>query len=358
MGVYHFFPSRSVHHFENKLLLFQRVPTKFRKTFFYLFGGNKSNCLIRLDEKYKSVGVLSNKLEYSITLIQLLTTPNTVIILHGYSLLFFIIVGILPFTKAKVKWVVWGAGINRHKGIKGGFTLSLRRYLYQKVNHISCTMKPDADKLRNDFLYKGDIRILTYNSQKRKIPLVSEEEAIGKKDCDVINILIGNSAHVHNQHIEILSLLSKFRNENLKIHLFLNYGGSDHYIKNVIKFGEEKFGNKLVTFQKLLPLQEYQLIIKNMNILIMSATKQTGLGAIYNVIDFGGVVFLNKNSDNKTWLDSFDIKTGEIEDIPKMNEIKELNFLSVSERIENSKKRINYFNTDRSDKMWSEFINL
>ena len=45
-----------------------------------------------------------------------------------------------------------------------------------------------------------------------------------KDEKQIINILIGNSATETNNHIEVLDLLSKFKNEDIKIYVPLSYG--------------------------------------------------------------------------------------------------------------------------------------
>ena len=115
---------------------------------------------------------------------------------------------------------------------------------------------------------------------------------------DSINIQIGNSADLSNNYFELLDMLEKFKDENIKIFAPLSYGDKEHAIK-VKEYGEEKFGKKFVAMLNFLDPQKYAEYLGRIDILIFNHKRQQGLGNIYATVYLGKKIFIR--SDISSW---------------------------------------------------------
>lgn len=124
---------------------------------------------------------------------------------------------------------------------------------------------------------------------------VAETFAKGTTKNHGANILVGNSAHQTNNHIDILKLLSKHNLEKRKVIVPLSYGDVD-YREKLITYGKNILGNSFVPLVDFIPLDEYNSIISSCNVVIMNHIRQQALGNIGTALYQGAHVFLNPAS--------------------------------------------------------------
>lgn len=92
-----------------------------------------------------------------------------------------------------------------------------------------------------------------------------------------------------------MHLLSKFKNENIRIFAPLSYGDLD-YAKIVIEEGKRIFGEKFTALKEFMNEDEYYQFLNSMDIAIFDMKRQQALGNIYASLYFGKKVFLRNNS--------------------------------------------------------------
>lgn len=110
-----------------------------------------------------------------------------------------------------------------------------------------------------------------------------------------INILVGNSASQTNMHKEALSILSKFRDENIKIYCPLSYG-DNNYGKSVISFGKSIFKNKFIPITHFMKKNNYVRFLNFMDIALFDCNRQQALGNIGILLGQGKKVYLRSDT--------------------------------------------------------------
>lgn len=114
-------------------------------------------------------------------------------------------------------------------------------------------------------------------------------------------IMVGNNAHSFNRHKEILDLLDKFNDENIRIVIPVNYGedtlaGPD-YVKKLDKYANMLFDKKVGLMTKFLQLNEYHAFLASVDVGIFNANRQNALGNIIKLLYMGKKVYLNKKDN-------------------------------------------------------------
>lgn len=163
------------------------------------------------------------------------------------------------------------------------------------------------------------------------------------------NILIGNSAHSTNNHLDILNKLKDFNLDKRKLIVPLSYGGNPRYIRSVNDYGCQYFGEKWNALNSMMNYQKYQDVITSCNIGIFLIERQQGMGNINMMLRRGCKIFLSETSIIYKYLKSIGVKvfsfenelTQESLDTPLTKEEKERNRNIIMESctIEAAEKR-------------------
>lgn len=132
------------------------------------------------------------------------------------------------------------------------------------------------------------------------------------------NILLGNSAAIYNNHLDIIDLVAPFVRSDIKIISPLSYQGTPRYINSVIEYGYNVWGKQFVPLKGYLPLNEYTTIMNSCDSIILGQKQQAAtcncLSALWN----GLKLFLLKDSMNYNFYKSIGLTVFSIEyDFPK-----------------------------------------
>ncbi|MCH4099757.1 MAG: TDP-N-acetylfucosamine:lipid II N-acetylfucosaminyltransferase [Prevotella sp.] len=111
------------------------------------------------------------------------------------------------------------------------------------------------------------------------------------------SILIGNSAALTNNHLDIFEFINNSYLTNIdKIIVPLSYSGSRRYVNKVKIEGEKKFGTKFLPLMSYLPLQEYINLISNCRTAIFFHERQQASDNVFMQMIYGARVFMSKSS--------------------------------------------------------------
>jgi len=127
------------------------------------------------------------------------------------------------------------------------------------------------------------------------------------------DIMIGNSATITNNHLDILQSLKQSNLENTKIIIPLNYGDLK-YGKLISDKAKSLFGNQVTIINDYLPYDEYLNLVKNCNKVFMGHIRQQAMGNVITLLYFGSKIFFFKESVTYTFLIKSNIKVYLIED--------------------------------------------
>lgn len=108
------------------------------------------------------------------------------------------------------------------------------------------------------------------------------------------DIVIGNSAAITNNHLDILPYLKRLNLNGRKVILPLSYGGSEAYIQKVsTEYINQLGADHVQVIKEFLPYADYMDIINRCGISIYYYRRQQGLGNIDQSLVNGNKVFMS-----------------------------------------------------------------
>lgn len=173
-----------------------------------------------------------------------------------------------------------------------------------------------------------------------------------EKEKNKYYIQIGNSADPSNNHIEIFDKLRAYKNENIEIICPLSYGNLQ-YRNEVIKKGNEIFGDKFNPIMDFLPLEEYLLQLSKIDIAIFNHKRQQAIGNITSLLGFGKKVYIR--DDITTWNFCAD---HELTVFNTNNQFKDLFEMDTSAQLKNIRNIKKYFSEEKLKEQWARIFEV
>jgi hypothetical protein len=115
--------------------------------------------------------------------------------------------------------------------------------------------------------------------------------------CNGFNILVGNSASLNCNHLDIITALSECRVKGEKIVVPLSYAGGDEYRAAVISEGKRVFGEKFKPLTQFMTIDEYAEILRSCGFAVMGFLRQQATKNIQLLLHQGTKVFFYRNTD-------------------------------------------------------------
>lgn len=127
------------------------------------------------------------------------------------------------------------------------------------------------------------------------------------------NILIGNSAHIANNHINAIKKIKEI--VDTTVYVPLSYSGTEDYKDEVIQLGTKYFGEKFKPLTKFLSFNEYNEVLKTISIAIMPHTRSQAFGNIIALLYSGVKVYMSNDSSLYKLLKQLGVELYSIENI-------------------------------------------
>lgn len=186
-----------------------------------------------------------------------------------------------PQAFKKMVWSIWGGDVYFYKykstDLKDTLMEFLRKITISKIPVISYWVKGDYDVVCN--IYKTSaIGIQAKYPSPIDLDKIEQLEYKNSNNKNEIIIIVGNSADPTNEHLEVFSMLEKYKNENIKIFSILSYGGTKNYIENVIQIGKNIFKEKFIPVVDYVNFEQYLNFLNESDICILNHKRQQGLG--------------------------------------------------------------------------------
>ncbi len=205
----------------------------------------------------------------------------------------------------KTYWFIWGGDLynepidNKEIYVKShvsGILTSFDKDVYEE--------KYGKPKSYFDVTYPHGIDISMIKSNKSK---------------DYIHIQINNSAD--ETTLEMLDILSKFKDEKIKISTILSYKtvGHQNIQMQIMKKGYEIFKEKFNPLIEFLPEEEYAEHLASVDIYISNQNRQQGNGNATLIHSLGGKVFLKHDTSVYKKYNSIGMKIFDTYEIPNLN---------------------------------------
>lgn len=114
-------------------------------------------------------------------------------------------------------------------------------------------------------------------------------------------ILNGNNAYTFNRHIEVLQDLLKFKDKPIRIIVPLSYGNDwvnsrKNYKQEIYKFLRENYNGKYDVLFQLMPIEQYNELLANIDVAIINSNRQNALGNILRLLYIGCKVYLAEDN--------------------------------------------------------------
>ncbi len=123
-------------------------------------------------------------------------------------------------------------------------------------------------------------------------------QIIGHNDqlVEGTDILLGNSASLSNNHLDLIDKLQQLNLEDRKVVCPLSYG-DEKYAEQVIEYSKKHLGKNFFPLKEFIEIESYNKILNSCSICIMNHYRQQAVGTVLTMIYKGAKVYLNeKNS--------------------------------------------------------------
>ena len=282
------------------------------------------------------------------------------IIFHNLSVTFYVMLMIylIPGIAKKASWLVWGGDLycyrNRSKRIMDIFVEHMRKVIISRLSYIATLTTGDYDLARKWYKTKAKNIRVNY-CDENEINILKDVQKMNLPESDTVNILLGNSATESNCHIDMLDVLSKFKNENICIYVPLSYGNME-YAKKVKEYGSKIFRDKIVYIEKFMDRRQYFSLLARMQVTIFNHDRQQALGNIFAILFLGKKVYLRQGTAmwseiTNSWKYHV-FSTEEIEN----ETLQGLCEYSSIERSENMQIAERFYNVKNKVSEWSDFF--
>jgi len=243
-------------------------------------------------------------------------------LIYSPLLLFFFL--LCPLRKKTISWFIWGTDLYSDMSIttiKMKLRFLIKRALLKKITNILTPVYGDYE-LACD-IYNKEFK---YFSTRYMDKSIFNERSHHSEDS--INILLGNSATKSNNHIDILKILAKYKNDNIEIICPLSYGDT-HYAQEVSTFGKKIFGNKFFPLESILERSEYNKMLSSIEIAIFNFDRQQGIGNINALLYLGAKVYIRKTTTMWNFFNQGEVH-GKVFSIDEISSIDFENFIFYS----------------------------
>ena len=167
---------------------------------------------------------------------------------------------------------------------------------------------------------------------------------------DYIKIQINNSCD--DSTLEMLDILFKFKDKNIKITTILSYGKLE-YKQRIINKGKELFGDRFEYIDKYLPSGEYASYLSENDILILNQNRQQGFGNVVASLYLGKKVYIKSDISLYEYFKNNGVKIYNTNDICSM-EFDE--FIANNSSVQNQNGVLKFFDEKYLAKLWGEFF--
>jgi hypothetical protein len=271
------------------------------------------------------------------------------IIIHGlFNNHLLYLLAMQPWLLKKCYWVIWGGDLYIHnapvKDWRWGKNEFFRRLVIKRMGHLVTYIKGDYDLATEWYGAKGQYHeCFMYPSNLYK------DYAVPDKQYSGFNILVGNSADLSNNHLEVFDKLEVFKDQDIKIYAPLSYG-NQAYAKKIIEEGKKKFGDKFKPLTDMMPFDQYLEFLGLIDVAIFNHKRQQAMGNTITLLGLGKTVYMR--SDRTTWelFEDIDVKVFDVENI-------KLDLLDEKIKKDNQEKIKKHFSIDNYKKQLQELFN-
>lgn len=231
------------------------------------------------------------------------------IILHG---IFFQNSTLIPllinkYSSNSISWIEHGGDLYNWKDNRNTISSKLINWLNKKVREkskvIGICHPMDEYYLRKEFDINCPVVYTQFRTIEDPFSFFEKNKPKTEKDKKLV-IQVGHNAFEIGKHIQVLDMLEKYKDENIRIVLPMSYGlsgikgkyGGVDYRNAVFRVAKCIFKNKAIPMYRKIDLNSYIRYLWNVDIVILNLTRQAGLGNIHPLLYMNKKIFMPSDS--------------------------------------------------------------
>jgi dTDP-N-acetylfucosamine:lipid II N-acetylfucosaminyltransferase len=148
-------------------------------------------------------------------------------------------------------------------------------------------------------------------------------DSIGDEYVNGTNFLVGNSASMTNNHLDVFDLLTPEKVGDRQVVVPLSYGFPKYYKKHVEEAGSQLFKSRFRPLDTFMPFEEYLQLLRSCGFALFGSIRQQALGNIYMTLALGVKVYLDKRNPVLQELRSKGFVIFDFDDFKKENSFSE-----------------------------------
>lgn len=250
-------------------------------------------------------------------------------------------------SRQKCFWVIWGGDLygaynNSESTPNSARDITIRRNFR---GYITAFDKQKACELL-------DIDTSKFYTAYVPCPITKEMiDKTHKEKRDYIQIQVNHSCN--ETTLEMLDILSKWKDKNIRIVTILSYGDMA-CVEEIKEKGKEIFGDKFFSLDNMVSGQEYTQFLAQNDILILNHDRQQGMGNAFAALNLGIKMFIKSDVSTYHFFHEIGIK---IFDTYKIKEMSFEDFVAYPEKQENLKIASQYYDEQYWAKLWKDILN-
>ena len=173
------------------------------------------------------------------------------------------------------------------------YNIFISRTVFKKIKSFSPVLKEEYDLIEKTKIIPHLPKFMPWNYGNLEDDYVKN---LFNDKISGTSILVGNNASYTNNHIEIFEILGQIQEiSSRKVFVPLSYG-YDCYRTEILKKGNEMFGQNFNPIINFMPFDDYINTIKKCGFVIMYHLRQQSVGVLITMLYLGARVFLMKTN--------------------------------------------------------------
>jgi dTDP-N-acetylfucosamine:lipid II N-acetylfucosaminyltransferase len=262
-----------------------------------------------------------------------------------------------PELLRKSTWIMWGGDVSpaddSKESIVAFFYELMRKSIIKRIPRIAGLLEEDYEIVKKIYNTKASFSQVFY-PYPINFSLLSELKTTDIQYSEK-TILLGNSATLSNNHLDMLAKLEPLKNEQIKILCPLSYGSTRKYAELIAEKGKEIFRDKFVPMLDFIEPAEYSKIIAGVDVVIMNHHRQQGLGNLFPLLFLEKKVYIRSDASSFNFLKGLGCTINDTLLIDK-----ELDSIFVSDKASlkrNSEIIYNLISEDNCVSLWKSLLN-
>lgn len=247
---------------------------------------------------------------------------------------------------SKTAWFLWGGDL--YNAQRNDIEDTFRR----EVRIVSCCVKKDYLNVVSTYNSHNMYVKATIPGPISKIDLIkySNKKSLRKKST--INIQINNSAD--KTTLDMLKVLSRFKNEDICITTILSYGDLE-FADEIVKLGKEIFKEKFIFIDKYMSADEYTNHLSHQDIFILYQNRQQGLGNITSCLAMGSKCYVRHDVSSIDFFNDLLLKVFDSRKIKNMSFSEFIDYEPIV-KVENINNALKIYSEDEYVKGFSNLF--